>query len=58
MDGEKNIKTLLVLVVFLLDSCGLLRLAMAKDPQPDKAKEKHKTEAHLSEGIGGSWWIE
>ncbi len=56
MGGKTNVKALLVLVMFLLDSCGLLRLVMARGPHVDKAKEKQKTEAQLQEGIGGDWW--
>ncbi|MHC4641308.1 MAG: integrin alpha [Planctomycetota bacterium] len=56
MGRKTSLKALLVLAVFLLDSCGLLRLAMAKGPQADKAKKKQKAKAQLPAGASGNWW--
>ena len=56
MDRKTNLKVVLVLAVFLFDSCGLLRAAMAKGSQAAETKEKQKAAVQLPAGAGGNWW--
>lgn len=56
MGRKTNLKVVLVLAVFLIDSCGLLRAAMAKGSQAAETKDKQKAGVQLPAGAGGNWW--
>ena len=56
MGRKTNLKVVLVLAVFLIDSCGLLRAAMAKGSQAAETKDKQKAGVQLPAGAGGKWW--
>jgi hypothetical protein len=56
MGKKTNLKAVIVLVVFLMDSCGLLRAAMVKVSQAAEKKYKQKAGVQLPAGAGGIWW--
>ena len=56
MGKKTNLKALLVLSVFLIDSCGLLHTAMPDCSKAAGKTEKQKAGIQLPAGDGGNWW--
>ncbi|MHC4604140.1 MAG: hypothetical protein ACYS6W_12515, partial [Planctomycetota bacterium] len=56
MAKKTNLKTWLVIAVFLLDSSGLLPAAMAKASQRAKSRKNQKAAGQLTPGVTQSWW--